>query len=256
MKDFLKIYGKKYIRFILIFCIIQFCIHYIFFKQTRILNLFTITKIFVLLEIIKKLFPLQKLKNKSNKTISNKNEITPEKVRAFTKEIAIDKSFDDFYYVQLPKFVEIFKSNLSNELDKKNNLTVGDYITIFFEFYQFNSVYEYFNFLKPDYDELYFNIYLNKNENKIHLERSFWFQNIEDTYHIEFELMLNNPSYFEGSFDEDFLIERNSDGSFENDTKDCSSIEEYKEKVFSSTLLSKFLNEYPISMSLKIEVDA
>ncbi len=191
--------------------------------------------------------------NKETDEADNKNEDIN------FKEIWATENFDDFYFDKLPKFVKILKDDLTKQIDKKNDIVIADYIKIFFEFYQLNSVYDYFKVFKPENDKMYLGIYLGGYENSIYIERGFWLESEStDEYQIQFELILDIPSP-EKRIGETFEIEREINGDFSNysnyeETYIC--FEDFQEKVLTSSLLSDFLNLQPKNIQIRLHTDA
>ena len=154
-----------------------------------------------------------------------------------------------FYSDGLPKFVNIFKKSLAEQLDGNPNLPIVDYIKTFFDFYRSNSAFDYFKVFEPTSDKMYLALYLAKHESKIYIERDISFEGVDEEYQIQFELILDLPP-IETRISEYFEVERNFFDDFLNDDDGYLYFEDFQEKVLSANLIFKLLSLYPKSIRI------
>lgn len=165
--------------------------------------------------------------------------------------IEMNSSF--FYFNRLPKFVNILKKNLADNVDKNDNLIIKDYIKIFFEFYHLNNAYEYFKVFNPTSDKMYLSIYLSY-ESKIYIERDIRIEDDDEEYQIQLELILDIPP-IENKMEETFEVERDNLGDFLNWEEGYFHFEDYQEKVLTTNLILNILELYPRSIRIGINAD-
>jgi len=159
-----------------------------------------------------------------------------------------------FYFDRLPKFVNILKKNLSEELDKKSNLNIEDYVKIFFSFYHLNNAYDYFKVFNVESDKMYLGIYLASWESTIYMERDINIEGWDEEYQIQFELILDIPPP-ENRISEAFEVERDILGDFSNWEEGYFYFEDFQEKVLSSNVISDFLCLSPKSIRISLNAD-
>lgn len=158
-----------------------------------------------------------------------------------------------FYFNRLPKFVNILKQKLKDNIDRSANLIIEDYIKIFFDFYHLNDAYDYFKIFNPKSDKMYLCVYLSY-ESKIYIERSIRIEDEDEEYQIQFELILDIPP-IENKLDETFEVERDNLGDFLNYEEGYFYFEDYQEKVLSNNLILNLLKLSPKSIRIGINAD-
>lgn len=149
----------------------------------------------------------------------------------------------------LSKFIRIIKQNLSDELDKNPNLNIKDYTQIFFEYFHLNNAFQYLKTQSVTSDSMYLSIHLRPFESKIYMERDLYFEDSDDEFQIQFELILDIPPV-EIIVSETFEINRDYNGDFWNDEDGYLYFEDFKENVISSGYILDFLHLQPKSVRI------
>jgi hypothetical protein len=162
-----------------------------------------------------------------------------------------------FYFNQLPKFLNILKDDLKNE----NCFTLKENITVFLNFFKNFSAYNYFQKDLIISDDMYFSFDINSWESKIRLQRNLQCDCkldedfLHETYQIQFELGLN-LEYNGERINESFDLSRNRNNEFEVWQYKIIKFEDYENLIFDK--LNNFKNlipEYPSYVCLNLNAD-
>lgn len=163
-------------------------------------------------------------------------------------------NWNKFYFDRLPKFVNILKGKLSEELEKNENLKIEDYVNIFFEFYHQNKAYDYFKVFNVKKDEMYLGIYFNNWECKIYMERDLRIEDDDDEYQIQFELIIEIPN-LENSISETYKIQRDFFGDYSNSEEGYLYFEDFQENTIYEIEKFDLLKLQPKSIRIGINAD-
>lgn len=163
-------------------------------------------------------------------------------------------NWNKFYFDRLPKFINIFKGRLSEELNKNENLSIEDYVKIFFEFYHLNNAYDYFKVFNVQKDEMYLGIYLATWECKIYMERDIRIEDQDEEFQIQFELIIEIPN-LENRISETYEVQRDIFGDFSGSEDGYFHFEDFQENTIYAIEKFDLLKLHPKSIRINVNAD-
>jgi hypothetical protein len=140
---------------------------------------------------------------------------------------------------------------LVNDLNKKNSLTVKDYIKVFCDCFEQNDAFQIFRNFNIESDRMYVAIRFNRHGNSFYIERQVNIEEVDEVYELGLELNLNIPFEeivrieryeIERDLMGDFFIEYEGEGPFYD--KRYTHFSDYVKNVLSSDI-AEFTDLYP-----------